>query len=101
MTDMIGVRLTPENQSALTTLQEQEPVVIDEIVNRALSSYFFALKFAAFRARLIKPQRVSQSTQKKNSSPSLVKLNHLASLAGWQSRCPRPVPPNGCLHRCL
>ena len=55
MTDMIGVRLTPENQSALTTLQEQEPVVIDEIVNRALSSYFFALKFDAFRARLIKP----------------------------------------------
>ena len=50
MTDMIGVRLTPENQSALTTLQEQEPVVIDEIVNRALSSYFFALKFDAFRS---------------------------------------------------
>ncbi len=55
MSEVVSVRLTPENASILDGLQKRQPIVLDDLINRALSNYFFALRFDEVRERLSKP----------------------------------------------
>jgi len=55
MSDVVSIRLTPENASILDVLQKRQPIVLDDIINRALSNYFFATRFDEVRTRLSKP----------------------------------------------
>ncbi len=55
MSEVVSVRLTPENASILDGLQKRQPIVLDDLINRALSNYFFAIRFDEVRARLSKP----------------------------------------------
>ena len=57
MSEVVSIRLTPENASILDVLQKRQPVVLDELVNRALSNYFFAIRFDEVRARLSAPTK--------------------------------------------
>lgn len=52
---VISICLTSDNASILDVLQKRQPVVLDDIVNRALSHYFFSLRFDEVRARLSAP----------------------------------------------
>lgn len=55
MSEVVSIRLTPENASILDGLQRRQPIVLDDLINRALSNYFFAIRFDEVRARLSKP----------------------------------------------
>ena len=55
MSEVVSIRLTPENASILDGLQKRQPIVLDDLINRALSNYFFATRFDEVRARLSKP----------------------------------------------
>jgi len=55
MSQVICIRLTPENASILGAMQARQPRVIDDLINRALHNYFFAMRFDEVRARLSKP----------------------------------------------
>ena len=55
MSQMVSIRLTPENALVLGAMQECQPLVLDDLVNRALSNYFFAIRFDKIRSRLSKP----------------------------------------------
>ena len=55
MSEVVSIRLTPENASILDGLQKRQPIVLDDLINRALSNYFFAIRFDEVRARLSKP----------------------------------------------
>ncbi len=55
MSEVVSIRLTPENVSILDVLQKRQPIVLDDLINRALSNYFFAIRFDEVRARLSKP----------------------------------------------
>jgi hypothetical protein len=55
MSEVVSIRLTPENASILDVLQKRQPIVLDDLINRALSNYFFAIRFDEVRARLSKP----------------------------------------------
>ena len=55
MSEVVSIRLTPENASNLDVLQKRQPIVLDDLINRALSNYFFAIRFDEVRARLSKP----------------------------------------------
>jgi len=55
MSEVVSIRLTPENASILDVLQKRQPIVLDDLINRALSNYFFATRFDEVRARLNKP----------------------------------------------
>ncbi len=55
MLEVVSIRLTPENASNLDVLQKRQPIVLDDLINRALSNYFFAIRFDEVRARLSKP----------------------------------------------
>ena len=55
MSEVIRIRLTPENASMLDVLKQRQPVALDDLINRALSDYFFAIRFDEVRARLSKP----------------------------------------------
>jgi len=39
----------------LDVLQKRQPIALDDLINRALSDYFFAMRFDEVRARLSKP----------------------------------------------
>ena len=54
MSEVVSIRLTPENASILDVLQKRQPIVLDDLINRALSNYFFATRFDEVRARLSK-----------------------------------------------
>jgi hypothetical protein len=55
MSEVVSIRLTPENASILDVLQKRQPIVLDDLINRALSDYFFAIRFDEVRARLSTP----------------------------------------------
>lgn len=55
MSQVISIRLTSENASLLGDMQARQPVALDDLVNRALNNYFFAVRFDELRARLNKP----------------------------------------------
>ena len=55
MSEVVSIRLTSENASILDVLQKRQPIVLDDLINRALSNYFFAMRFDEVRARLSKP----------------------------------------------
>ena len=55
MSEVVSIRLTPENASILDVLQKRQPIILDDLINRALSNYFFAIRFDEVRARLSKP----------------------------------------------
>jgi hypothetical protein len=55
MSEVVRIRLTPENASILDVLQKRQPIALDDLINRALSDYFFAMRFDEVRARLSKP----------------------------------------------
>lgn len=55
MMDIVSIRLTPENALLLEDLQDSQPVELNELVNRALRSYFFAERFDRIRAKLSAP----------------------------------------------
>ena len=55
MSEVVSIRLTPENASILDVLQKRQPIVLDDLINRALSNYFFATRFDEVRTRLSKP----------------------------------------------
>ena len=55
MSEVVSIRLTPENASILDGLQKRQPIVLDDLINRALSNYFFAIRFDEVRARLSRP----------------------------------------------
>jgi hypothetical protein len=52
MSEVISIHLTPQNASTLDELQKHEPIALDDLINRALSNYFFATRFDEVRARL-------------------------------------------------
>lgn len=55
MSQRVSIRLTPENASILDLLQKRQPIVLEDLINRALSNYFFAMRFDEVRARLSQP----------------------------------------------
>lgn len=55
MSEVVSIRLTPENASNLDVLQKRQPIVLDDLINRALSNYFFAIRFDEVRTRLSQP----------------------------------------------
>jgi hypothetical protein len=55
MLEVVSIRLTPENVSNLDVLQKRQSIVLDDLINRALSNYFFAIRFDEVRARLSQP----------------------------------------------
>jgi hypothetical protein len=55
MSQRVSIRLTPENASNLEGLQKRQPIVLEDLINRALSNYFFAMRFDEVRARLSQP----------------------------------------------
>ena len=55
MSEVVSIRLTPENASILDMLQKRQPIVLDDLINRALSNYFFAIRFDEVRTRLSQP----------------------------------------------
>ena len=55
MSEVLRIQLTPENASMLEVLQEREAIALDDLINRALSDYFFSMRFEQVRARLSKP----------------------------------------------
>ena len=63
MSEVVSIRLTPENASILDVLQKRQPIVLDDLINRALSNYFFATRFDEVRARLSKPTGQPQYTE--------------------------------------
>lgn len=50
MSQLVGVRLTDENASLLDEMRERQPPALDEVINRALSNYFFTIRFDDLRA---------------------------------------------------
>jgi len=55
MSEVLRIRLTPENASMLEVLQEREAIALDDLINRALSDYLFSMRFDQLRTRLSKP----------------------------------------------
>lgn len=55
MSQRVSIRLTPENAAILDGLQKRQPIVLEDLINRALSNYFFAMRFDEVRARLSQP----------------------------------------------
>jgi len=55
MSQLVSIRLTPENVSILDEMQKHQPLTLDELINRALNNYFFAIRFDEIRARLSRP----------------------------------------------
>jgi hypothetical protein len=49
MSEVVSIRLTPENASNLDVLQKRQSIVLDDLINRALSNYFFASRTKALK----------------------------------------------------
>lgn len=60
MLDMVQIHLTPENASQLDKLKQRQTVALDEVINEALSAYFFGLRFDELQERLSQPTAVER-----------------------------------------